>query len=230
MGPKYLQIANELRDQIMEGILQSGSAIPTERSLMKYYGVSRVTIRSALKELVQDSLLSSKQGSGYVVCPPISLPLSRITSFSEYCLDRGWAPGSIIISKREGYINKHENTHFCQSEDTRVVRVKRIRTGDDEPLLIEHATFLASDGFDWPWPNNSLYKAMRSKNRIPVRGKQSYKPVLATASQSKKLKLKAGSPLMLVTRQGYAADNVPVEYSQCWFNPDRWDFSHELHR
>ncbi len=230
MGPKYLQIANELRDQITEGMLRSGSAIPTERSLMESYGVSRVTIRSALKELVHDSLLSSKQGSGYVVCPPISLPLSRITSFSEYCHDRGCAPGSQLISKREGTINEIENTHFCKSDDTRVVRVKRIRTGDNEPLLIEHATFLASENFDWPWPDNSLYRAMESKNRIPVRGKQSYKPVLATTSQAKNLKLKIGSPLMLVTRQGYAADSSPVEYSECWFNPDRWDFSHELYR
>lgn len=229
-GPKYLQIASDLRDQITQGKLQSGTALPTERRLMEHYSVSRVTIRRALRDLVDAALLNSKQGSAYMVSPALVLPLSRITSFSEDCIARGLTPGSTLLSKREGKINPTENLHFEVHDNTRVVRVKRIRTGDDEPLSVEHATLLADIGIEWPWPDNSLYKAMEKQNCMPVKVRQRYEPVLASDSLAKKLNLHPGAPLMLVVRAGFCALNKPVEYSHCWFRPDRWEFSNELNR
>jgi GntR family transcriptional regulator len=228
----YLQIADEVRTSVANGHYRTGQILPAERQLMEQFSVSRVTVRRALKELVNESLLESRQGSGYVVqsASHLTQPLNRITSFSEDCLSRGLTPGSILISRKSGKSNADESAHFNVEPGTEVLRVKRVRTGDDEPLLVEHATLLASRAPEWPWPEGSLYLAMKATNTVPVRVQQQYVPVLPTQCLAQRLDVDEASPVMLVIRAGFAEDNSPVEYSHCWFRPDRWTFSHEIHR
>lgn len=231
-GPMYLQIAEDVRSSVANGHYRPGQVLPPEREFMEQFSVSRVTVRRALKELVNESLLESRQGSGYVVqsSSHLNQPLNRVTSFSEDCLSRGLTPGSILISRKTGKSTAEESAHFGVSQGTDVLRVRRVRTGNGEPLLLEHASLLASTAPAWPWPAGSLYLAMKGSNTIPERVQQQYLPVLANASLAKRLDVTEGSPLMLVIRAGFAADNSPVEYSHCWFLPDRWTFAHEIRR
>lgn len=60
-----LEIAHKLKDQITSGDFNPGDCIPSERTLLKQYEVSRVTVRRSLKELVKEGLLINKIGSGY---------------------------------------------------------------------------------------------------------------------------------------------------------------------
>lgn len=229
-GPMYLQIAEDVRASVTNGDYRPGQVLPAEREFMERFSVSRVTVRRALKELVDESLLESRQGSGYVVqsLSHLNQPLNRVTSFSEDCLSRGLTPGSILISRKSGKSTAEESAHFGVPQGTEVLRVRRVRTGSGEPLLVEHATLLASTAPPWPWPQGSLYLAMKEANTLPVRVQQQYVPVLADKSLAKRLDVSEDSPLMLVIRAGYAADNSPVEYSHCWFRPDRWTFAHEI--
>ncbi|TFH09162.1 MAG: extracellular solute-binding protein [Candidatus Atribacteria bacterium] len=65
--PLYRQIADILRDRIKRGIFEPGSRIPTEHELCDSFGVSRISVRQALSELVGDDLLEKRQGSGTYV-------------------------------------------------------------------------------------------------------------------------------------------------------------------
>ena len=231
-GPMYLQIAEEMRNGVAKGQFRPGLALPSERELMEQFSVSRVTVRRALKELVNESLLESRQGSGYIVqsLSHLQQPLNRVTSFSEDCVSRGLKPGSVLIDRKHGKSSAKESAHFEVPQGSKVLRVKRVRTGNGEPLLVEHATLLAAKAPDWPWPEGSLYLAMHGKGLIPARVKQQYVPVLADKTLAKRLDVAKGSALMLVIRAGYSADDAPVEYSHCWFRPDRWTFANEIRR
>jgi len=231
-GPMYMQIAETLRDRVVTGKYRTGQVLPTESELMEEFSVSRVTTRRALKELINESLVLSRQGSGYVVqnTSHLNQPLNQVTSFSEDCAKRGLTPGSILISRKTGKSNAEESEHFDVAPKTDVLRVRRVRTGDGEPLLLEHVTLLGKNAPDWPWPKGSLYLAMNALNIIPCRVQQQYVPVLADERLAQHLDVSLNSPLMLVIRAGYAEDNSPVEYALCWFRPDRWTFAHEIHR
>lgn len=229
-GPMYLQIAEDVRNSVRQGKYRPGEVLPPERVLMEKFDVSRVTVRRALKELVDESLLESRQGSGYTVQSQLHQPLNSVTSFSEDCLSRGVIPGSVLISRNSGKSNAEESAHFNVQVGSDVLRVRRVRTGNGEPFLIEHATLLAATAPKWPWPGGSLYKAMAKTGQLPVRVQQRYDAVLADKSLARRLDVQVGSPLMLVVRAGYASDDSPVEYSYCWFRPDRWTFSHEIRR
>ncbi|MEE9335625.1 MAG: GntR family transcriptional regulator [Granulosicoccaceae bacterium] len=231
-GPLYLQIAENMRSSVANGLFLPGQALPPERELMEQFSVSRVTVRRALKELVNESILESRQGSGYIVqsLSHLNQPLNRVTSFSEDCVSRGLKPGSVLIGRKLGKSSAEESAHFDVPQGSKVLRVKRIRTGNGEPLLVEHATLLATKAPDWPWPEGSLYLAMQGQGLIPVRVQQQYVPALADKTLAKRLDVPKGSPLMLVIRAGYSADDAPVEYSHCWFRPDRWTFANEIRR
>ncbi len=92
---------------------------------MSEFSVSRVTIRRALKELVNDALLAPRQGSGYKVQALLQQPLNRITGFSEDCRRRGLKPGSIWLSCEDVACDDDEATHFKLEPKTIVVRINR---------------------------------------------------------------------------------------------------------
>ena len=68
--PLYVQIKEILEKDIRKGVFQPGERFPTERELCERFGVSRITIRQALQELVKDGLLYRHQGSGSYVTYP----------------------------------------------------------------------------------------------------------------------------------------------------------------
>ncbi|HEX7759171.1 MAG TPA: GntR family transcriptional regulator [Caulobacteraceae bacterium] len=68
-GPLYLQLAQVLRDEIINGLYPVGSQIPTEDVLRERFAVSRFTVREAIRRLREDGLVSSRQGAGTVVVP-----------------------------------------------------------------------------------------------------------------------------------------------------------------
>ena len=230
-GPMYMRIAAAVRESVARGQYLPGQMLPPERAYMETFAVSRVTVRRALKELVDEALIESRQGSGYVVqSSRLYQPLEHVTSFSEDCRSRGLVPGSVLLGRRSGRSDEEESAHFGVPIGTEVLRVRRVRTGDGEPLLLEHATLLAERAPPWPWPEGSLYRAMERAGYLPTRVRQRYLPVLADAAIARRLDVEPGEPLMLVVRGGFSADDEPVEYSRCWFRADRWDFSHEIYR
>ncbi|MGH8931007.1 MAG: GntR family transcriptional regulator, partial [Egibacteraceae bacterium] len=65
--PKYVQVADYIREQIMTGALKPGDALPSERQLVDEWGVSRPTATKALSALRVEGLVEARQGSGTFV-------------------------------------------------------------------------------------------------------------------------------------------------------------------
>src|SRR5438067_4720624 len=100
--PIYYQIMNQLRNKIAEGEYTVDSALPPERELVETYQVSRMTIRQAISELVNEGILVRRKGIGTFVAPPkLEQPLSSLTSFTEDMAQRGMKASSRIISFKE---------------------------------------------------------------------------------------------------------------------------------
>ena len=65
--PKFVQMANRVRDRILSGDLRAGDEVPSERALAVEWGVARPTAARALQELRRLGLVESRQGSGSYV-------------------------------------------------------------------------------------------------------------------------------------------------------------------
>ena len=65
--PMYKQVLNIIKNRIDSGELKPGDKLPPETTLLKEFDVSRITIRSAIMELVEDGTLIRSQGKGTFV-------------------------------------------------------------------------------------------------------------------------------------------------------------------
>ncbi|MFZ1881908.1 MAG: GntR family transcriptional regulator, partial [Gaiellaceae bacterium] len=129
----------ETRESVLELIegLGVGDAIPSERQLGIDLGVSRLTVRAALDELVREGYLVRRRGAGTFVAEPKVAKGININSFSDDMRERGMQPASrtldlsvIPAGARLGRI-----LHVSPAEP--VVAVKRLRLADGEPMAIE---------------------------------------------------------------------------------------------
>jgi GntR family transcriptional regulator of arabinose operon len=70
--PKYQQIVEAVKNEILSGRYQPGQKLPSEAALVKRFGASRITVGRALRELRQAGLIQSRAGSGSYVGPAAS--------------------------------------------------------------------------------------------------------------------------------------------------------------
>ena len=70
-GPLYVRLRRLLEDAISGGVLGEGAALPTERDIAELTGLSRVTVRRAVDDLVKQGRLIRRHGSGTFVAPSV---------------------------------------------------------------------------------------------------------------------------------------------------------------
>lgn len=142
--PLYEQIVEYLRKDIAANTFGRNGKIPTEAELSEKYGVSRITVRRAVDELVNQGLVEKKQGKGtFVTAPRFSRRLDSGTlSFSEMCEANGLVPGAkiletgIVIPKSASV---REQLRLKDGESA--VLISRLRTGSGKPLAYEESYY-----------------------------------------------------------------------------------------
>jgi GntR family transcriptional regulator len=226
--PLYQQLQRALRAAIENGVIAADDALPPERYLAEMLNVSRITVRKAIDELVDDGLLIRKQGSGTFVSNRVEKNFAKLTSFSEDMRARGREPRSVWLNRAEGTVTPEESLTLRSSPGTPVFRFHRIRYADDAPMALEYATVLASCLSSLDAVQSSLYEALEKTGNRPVRALQRLRAVLLTAEQAKLLKAQERDAGLLVARVGYLKDGRAVEFSQSYYRGDIYDFVAEL--
>ena len=98
-GPLYRRIVNGLRAEIAGGALPPGARLPTERALCARFGVSRHTVREALRQLRDEGLVASRQGAGTTVAatgaPPLYIhAVASVDELLQYAVETRYHPGT----------------------------------------------------------------------------------------------------------------------------------------
>ena len=226
--PLYIQLANRLRDSINEGQIASGEALPSERALSELTGASRVTIRKAIEQLVDEGLLQRRHGSGTFIAPRAEQPGTTLSGFSADALHRGKAPGSIWLVKTVSGATGDEAQALSLPPSAPVARLARVRIADEEPLAIEHAIVPAAMLPDLSTLQGSLYAALESRGNRPVRGTQKIRASLATSVEAGLLSIREGAEVLRIERRTFLADGTPVELTRSAYRGDRYDFVAEI--
>ncbi len=226
--PRYRVLAEALSRQIASGELAPGAALPPERQLAEDFGVSRVTIRSAIKHLAREGLVDQRRGSGTYVTDRVSQPLSVLTSFSEDVAARGLLAEQRLVTSGTGTASPEEVIGLGLPPGTPVTRITRLRSADGQPLAIEASTVI-QDALPTPeLIDGSLYATMAAHDLRPVRAVQRLTAIAIEARAAELLDVAPGAPGLLITRVGFAEDGRAVEFTRSTFRGDRWDFVAEL--
>jgi GntR family transcriptional regulator len=230
-APLYLRIKKLVTEAVQSEELGVGDAIPSERDVAEMLGVSRVTVRKAFTELVQDGVLTQRRGSGTFVqgsSVRIEQPLSRLTSFSEDMRLRGLTTDSDWIDRSIGLPTPEEALKLSISPSDQVCRFYRLRRADGIPLAIENAV-VPRRFLDEPLSvDRSLYDALDGRGFKPVRALQRLHAMALKESEAKLLDLPNGSPALFIERIAYLPDGRTVEYTRSHYRGDSYDFVAEL--
>ncbi|MGE4610386.1 MAG: GntR family transcriptional regulator [Paracoccaceae bacterium] len=230
-GPRYLQLRKNLAHAINSGALEPNFPLPSEREMAEIADVSRVTIRKAIKVLVDDNLVVQHRGSGTFVAPPIQKlehSLSRLTSFTEDMERRGKTSESTIILADVFNPSPDEIFALGLMSGQMIARIERLRCADGQPMAIERSS-ISSDVL--PHPENvsqSLYDILDEQNLRPVRAIQKISATILNNEQAELLNANVGGPALKITRTGYLESGRAIELTVGIYRGDAYDFIAEL--
>jgi len=227
-SPAYLRLRAAIHGVIDAGHLQPGHALPSERELARLLSLSRVTVRKAISGLVDDGLLTQRQGSGTFVSDRIVRSASHLTSFSDDLEARGLDPRSRFLERGVGEVTPEEAMALNLSPGQSVIRLYRLRLGGDQPLAIERSAVPQSVLRDPAAVKNSLYEALERAGCKPTRALQRLRAVVFDEEQARLLGVPAGSPGLWIERRAFLEDGRVVEYTTSLYRGDMYDFVAEL--
>lgn len=226
--PLYMQLARNLRDHISEGGIGPGSALPSERDLSEITGMSRVTVRKGIEQLIEEGVLFRRQGSGTFVSKVIEAPGSALRGFSEDARSRGEDPGVIWMIRTYATPTDEEALALGITSTTKVVRLGRVRLSGGEPLAIEHAVVLAELLPDLQQLGDSLYEALTASGARPVSGTQRVRSALATPTEAAILCIEEKAEILRIERLTRTKDGRAIEFTRSAYRGDRYEFVSEI--
>lgn len=226
--PLYLQLARNLRDHIESGAIMPGNALPSERDLSEMAGLSRVTVRKGIEQLIEEGVLFRKQGSGTFVARRIEAPGSVLSSFTNDARSRGENPGVIWMMQSYAQPTEEEAVALAISPASKVARLGRVRLSGGEPLALEHAVVPARFLPDLTDIGDSLYEALGRNGYHPTSGTQRVRASLATPTEAGLLSVRQNSEVLRIERLARLRGGEPVEFTRSVYRGDRYDFVTDL--
>lgn len=232
--PIYHQLEELIKSQIESGQLQPNQAIPSEREYSEQFQISRMTVRQALTNLVNEGLLYRKKGTGTFISErKVEQVLQGLSSFSEEMLERGLTPSSAILSYEIVPANATVAQKLEIELESPVLQIERIRFADNVPMAIETAFMPKNlaEGFSEELAKDSIYQFIKEKLSLQIdEANQELEAVIASEHEAKYLQIKKGSPILKITRVTYLEDRTPFEYVKSSFRADRYRFNIQLKR
>ena len=224
----------ETRERVLELIepLGVGDAIPSERQLGTDLGVSRLTVRAALDELVREGYLVRRRGAGTFVAEPKVAKGIDVSSFSEDMRRRGLVPASRTLDLRSVPAGARLGRMLHVSPAEPVLSIKRLRLADGEPMAIELLNVRASlvpglTGDDLE--RSSFYDLLASRYEVEiVGGTQTVEPTVTNDEESVALGVPLHSPALLFERVTRAGTGDVVEFTTSTYRGDRYRLVTEL--
>jgi GntR family transcriptional regulator len=235
--PLYYQIKQQIKQNIVGGVLSPGTALPSERELCERYGVSRPTVRQAMQELLAEGLLERRRGIGtYVAQPRIQHQLASLQGFSERMEREGRTPGTLQLEQRtltRAEVDANVASVLGIGPRETVLRLVRLRLANDEPILLEtvHLPLARFGGLDTiNLEQESLYRTLRNRYGVAIYTlRETLEPIVLDQRHAALLGTQTGSPAMLTRITTYDQAGLPVEYTHSLVRGDRCQYLIEFH-
>jgi GntR family transcriptional regulator len=230
-GPRYVQLRKRIEKGIENGLLEPNMSLPPEREIAAMTELSRVTVRKAMQELVNNGAVIQKQGSGSYVAdapPHVELSLSKLTSFTEDMARRGLSTASKWLERGIFMPSAKEIETLALSNHDSVARIARLRSAGDRPMAIERAS-LPLDLL--PNPTiviTSLYEVLEVDGHRPVRALQKISAINLDEETAKLLEVEVNAAGLRIERISFLPDDRVVEFTRSIYRGDAYDFVAEM--
>jgi GntR family transcriptional regulator len=233
--PFYQQLYEILRGKIQRGEWQPGDLIPTESDLIDSYQVSRNTVRQVLDMLVKEGLIYRQRGRGsFVAHPTLEQSMTRIVSFTEDMLQRGFNPGTQVLSASLIPADEDVAEKLNITPGEQLACLRRLRLADGEPMSIEESYLVhryCPSVLQHDYAGQPLRAILDKDYGIRITSaKQIIQAMLAPADLADQLEIKPNTALLFIERVSYSQGITPVEFLRIYYRADRYSLFNELHK
>ncbi|GAB3700283.1 GntR family transcriptional regulator [Nocardiopsis oceani] len=227
---KYHEVRDLLLDRLDE--MGAGDQFPPERDLAQELGVSRMTLRRAIDELVTRGAVRRRHGSGVFALGPKLDQSLMASSFTEDMRARGLRPGARPLAFEVAPVGARIGRHLRVAETDEVAKVTRLRLADDEPIALEELNVprrLMPDLKAADLADSSFYDLLRERCGIVVaRSVQTIEPTFLDEREARDLEVPVRTPALLFERTSWSVDDVPIEFVRSVYRGDRYKIRTEL--
>ena len=227
---------DELTDRIDKGLLTAGSRLPSEPALATELGVSRATLREALRTLEAEGLVRRMWGSGTYVAQGSRVVNSLDVNFGVTEAIR--AAGMEAGTEQGRYwfepASAAEAGQLNLEPGQDVLVVERVRTADGKPVVLSRdilpARFVADrPGLADQMLKRSMYEVLEKDLGIAIHhGVASFRPIRADVTVARQLDITRGELLLAIWQVDYDEDGVAIVSSHEYHLADAFDFT--VHR
>lgn len=231
LPPRYYRIYEALYNDIRSGRYGAGDKLPSETALCEQYNVSRGTAREAVKMLFQQGLLIREQGRGTFVTSQhiIGQDAQELMGFTELMRRHGKEAGGRLLKVDVQKPERRIRDLLQLPAAGAVVRVERLRLGDDEPLIIERSDFvhdLFAPLLDFDLARESIHDILYRETGIRLGdAEQTIEAALAGPPEAALLEIEPGSPLLLIKRRIKTDEGRYFQYSEDAYRSDKLRFT-----
>jgi len=221
----YARVETVLAGEIASGDLKVGDQLPTEDSLIARFGVSRITVRRAIQNLVDRGLVEIRRGKGtFVAAPKITQELKELSGFVEDMHALGRKPTARVIGREIVNANATVALQLALTRGERVVRIRRVRLADGIPLSFDE-TYLPLEIGKKIIANDlkvePIFSLLERKYDVPlIEAEYKLDAVAAENEVAKALKVKPRSPIFRIERTSYSTGSRPVDYETLHYRGD----------
>lgn len=232
--PLYLQIKEALKKKILDGEYGPYQRIPSESELMTLFGVSRITVRQALRSLHSEGLIFTSQGKGTFASKPKAMQtVQHLEGLSEAMSAQGYEATARLLSIREITPNRDVQDKLQIPARTGVVEVIRVRYLNREPISVDTSYFPVAVGkklFSRDLEGD-IFPMLENEFGIALgRAEISLEARPADAETAKLLEMELGEPIMWVQRLVRDRENHPVDYEYLAIRGDSYKYRFEVER
>ncbi|MBM7682938.1 GntR family transcriptional regulator [Pullulanibacillus pueri] len=218
-----------IKQEIKDGTLNPGDRLPSENAYAKQLGVSRATLREALRMLEEENIISRKHGIGTFINnkPIFSSGIEELHSITEMIQSAGKRPGTeVLLSKYMDPTEEDKQKLHLQDEE-RVLLVKRVRTADERPLvycidkvpakLFKEESHLLG---------GSLFNFLEQETDVNI-GYATADITTAGYDEeiSKILECDKETPFLVLKQLHFSTTDEPILYSINYFRSDQFSFN-----
>lgn len=225
----YMQIADLLRSDIDSGVFATDSKLPAENELTHRFGVSRVTVRQAIAQLLAEGYVISKQGKGTFVSRQKFLhDLKPMRGFYDALIAQGVEPKTKLLEFTPASAPESVREAFGATADSDCFQLKRLYLVDDEPIALVVSTLPPeASGLTWEQVNrNPIYVLLENILHMPVtKAEVRIRARSAGASVGQLLGLSAKAPLLVMDRESFGSDGSLRERTSFYIRPENYEFS-----
>jgi GntR family transcriptional regulator len=217
-------VRSELRRAIIEGEFPQGSKLPNEEQLRERYAVSRITLREAVRGLIEDGYVVRRQGSGTYVTrgPALRNSLDTNFSYTEYLEASGIRTSKEILDAKLVLADVEVADDLDIEAGTELVEVRRIRTANRKPAIYSIDSVpahIVQRNIQPKLYQGSLYQLLAQRGHTVDHARTIITPVIADGELSGILDVPKGEPLQFLRQVDYDLLGRPVMRSLEWHVP-----------